>query len=46
MLSHSIINEVRQYDVVYIGNFAAIVADHISSTQTHKYKFALLHFVH
>lgn len=44
MLSNSVIIEARHYDVVYIGNYAAIVADHISSTQAHKYRFALLHF--
>lgn len=43
MLSHTVINDVQFYDVICIGNYAAVVADRINSAHPGKYKIVVLH---
>ena len=43
MLSQSIINDVQYYDIICIGNYAAVCADLINYSHIHKYKIAVLH---
>ena len=43
MLSQSIINDVQYYDIICIGNYAAVCADLINSSHVQKYKIAVLH---
>lgn len=45
MQSQSIINENLYYDIVAIGNHAAIVADRINCAHSNKYKVVVLNLI-
>lgn len=44
MHSESTIHEFYSYDVLCIGNFAAVAADRINYLHPNQYKIGLLHF--
>ena len=43
MFSQSVISDLQYYDVLCIGNYAAVAADYIASYHRDKYKIAVLH---
>jgi hypothetical protein len=44
MSSGSVLGEVTDYDVIFIGNLAAVAADIMNSNITnHNYRLAILH---
>lgn len=44
MLSQSSLNKIQNFDIVCIGNYAAIVADRIYQMHNSRYTIALLEF--
>ena len=45
MQSQSVINDLLYYDIIAIGNHAAVAADRINCLHPNKYKIAVLHLL-